>query len=98
MKIFFPFVFLFCLSSCSSAFEKDVRKMARLTCEIQKLSIKAINGNEAAETELAEKQKEAEQLEEKMISRYKDKKDDVEMQQKGNEIFEEELKKCMKEK
>jgi hypothetical protein len=97
-NLFLPLIFLFLLTSCTSAFEKDVRRMAILTCEIQKLSIKAIRGDEGAEIELAKKEKEAEELEQEMIKKYSDKKDDKEMQQKSNEIFEEELKKCMKEK
>ena len=75
-KNILPLIFLSLLVSCTSDFEKDVKKMARLTCEIQKLSIKAIKGVEGAEAQLAIKEKEAEKLEEKMMNKYRDNKDD----------------------
>lgn len=97
-----PLLFLLVLSilftSCSSAFENDVRKLARLTCEIQKLSVKAIRGDEGAEAELKIKEEEATRLEEEMAKKYANNKNDNEMHEKGNQYFEEELKKCMKEK
>ena len=92
----FVFVCALMLSSCTSAFEKDVRKLARLTCEIQVLSGKAIAGDEQAEKELMEKQKEADRLEEEMKAKYEDVKNDQSEIDKGNRIFEEELRDCMK--
>ena len=97
-KLFLSITVIFVLASCTSAYENDVKKMARLTCEIQKLSMKAINGDEAAEEELKKKEQEAKELEDKMIKDYAGMEDDKEMQQKAEALFEEELKDCMKEK
>ena len=86
---------LLSLSSCksSSSFDSDVRKMADFQCRAQKLKAKDPT-DEKAKKELEDLQKEIEIYGNKMEAKYKDKKDDKEMEAKAGVIMKEVMEKC----
>ncbi|MDF2382779.1 hypothetical protein JMG10_14955 [Nostoc ellipsosporum NOK] len=86
---------LLSVTSCSSSssFESDVRKMAGLMCRAQKVAVKAAT-DESAKKELESIEKEAEEFGKKMEEKYKDKKEDKEMNAKAEKIISEEMAKC----
>lgn len=80
------------LTSCGGGgFEADVRKTAKLSCEIQQLSKK---DDEASKKELEAKQKELEEFSNKMEEKYKDVEKDPKKAAKAMEIMMEEMKNC----
>ncbi len=79
--------------SSSSGFEGDVRKAAKYQCEIRQL-MAADPSDEKAQKKLADLQKEEEAFSAKMEEKYKDKKDDKDMEAKGQKIMMEEMAKC----
>ncbi|MEO7393887.1 MAG: hypothetical protein ABIU11_03030 [Chitinophagaceae bacterium] len=87
--------FVLSLSSCksSSSFDNDVRKMADFQCRAQKLMAKDPT-DEKAKKDLEDLQKEMELYGAKMTEKYKDKKDDKEMETKAMVIMKEEMAKC----
>ena len=96
-KIFLSLTLLaiWSLSSCksSSSFENDVKKMADFNCRAQKLMAKDPT-DEKARKDLADLRKEMDAYGEIMSEKYKDKKDDKEMETKAQSIMKEEMKKC----
>ena len=88
-------VIIWSLSSCksSSSFENDVKKMADFNCRAQKLMAKDPT-DEKARKDLADLRKEMDAYGEIMLEKYKDKKDDKEMETKAQSIMKEEMKKC----
>ena len=82
-----------CSSSLSSSLEKDVRKMASYKCQLQKL--RATENPDAKIAEQTEKlEKEMEEFRTTMQEKYKDKKDDKEMNETADKIMDEEMAKC----
>lgn len=80
------------LTSCGGGgFEADVRKTAKLSCEVQRLSTKT---DEASKKELEAKQKELSDLGKKMEEKYKNMEDDPKKAAKAMEIMMEEMKDC----
>lgn len=86
---------IFVLSSCSSksSFESDVRKMADYRCKMQQLKAKDPS-DEKVKKELEVLEKEMDTYGEKMEKKYKDKKDDKEMNDKAEKIMDEVMAKC----
>ena len=79
--------------SSSSSFEKDVRKMADYQCQKQKLKAKD-PADEKAKMDLEALDKEMDEYRVKMEAKYKDKKNDKEMDAKAEKIMKEEMEKC----
>jgi hypothetical protein len=80
------------LSSCGGGgFEAEMRKYARLECEIDKLEA---SSDEADAKKLEAKRKEMDDLEKKLDEKYKDVKDDPKKAAKLIQIMMEEQKKC----
>jgi hypothetical protein len=81
------------LTSCGGGggFESDVRKTAKLSCDIQRLSTKT---DDASKKELEAKQKELEEFSNKMEDKYKDVEKDPKKAAKAMEIMMEEMKNC----
>ncbi len=96
MKYFFSLISVFILSSCSSSssFESDVRKMARLTCEVQQLSVRAMKNGENVTDKLEAKKKEAKEFGDMMKEKYKAQENNPEMNEQAQQIFEDEMKNC----
>ncbi len=100
MKKFIPFflvliitmVFFSCKST--SSYEKDVRKMAKLACERQRLNKLVMNGDSLAWNELVEIEKEGEAFVKEMEEKYKQFESDKSMDEKAEKIFKEEMAKC----
>lgn len=91
--------FCFLLTACGgNSLEDDVRKTARLRCEMQHLREKISEGDKEAEEELKETQKEYEAFETAMEEKYKDLEPDDERKDEMGRIYEEELKKCTEDK
>lgn len=88
-------IIIWSLSSCesSSSFENDVKKMADFNCKAQKLMAKGPT-DEKAKKDLADLRKEIDAYGEKMSEKYKDKKDDKEMEAKAQSIMMEVMKNC----
>jgi hypothetical protein len=84
------------LTSCGGGggYEADARKAGEMACEMQKLTTKAMAGDEDAKKKLEEKGKEMEEFGKKMEEKYKDKKGDKAFEEKGEKIVEEILAKC----
>jgi hypothetical protein len=82
------------LTSCGGGggFESDVRKMAEMGCKAQKLAATATDPTKAKE--LADLQKEAEELGKKFEEKYKDKKGDKVMEEKATKIMAEVMANC----
>jgi hypothetical protein len=82
-------------SACksSSSFDSDVRKMADYQCKRQQLRAKD-PADEKAQKELADLEKEMEAYTTKMEAKYKDKKNDKEMDAKAEVIMKEVMDKC----
>ena len=81
------------LSKSSSSFDNDVRKMADLQCRVQKLEAKD-PADLKAKKDLADLEKEMEAYGNKMEEKYKDKKDDKEMEAQAQAIITEVMDKC----
>jgi peptidoglycan hydrolase CwlO-like protein len=83
------------ISSCSSksSFESDVRKMANYRCEKQKLEAKD-QSDEKVKKDLEELKTKVEAYGNEMEAKYKDKKDDKDMNEKANKIMDEVMAKC----
>jgi peptidoglycan hydrolase CwlO-like protein len=83
------------LSSCGgkSSFEADVRKMANYRCKTQQLMAKEAT-DEKVKKELDDLQKEMEAYTKKMKEKYKDIKDDKEMEERADKIMQEVMSKC----
>ena len=83
------------LSSCksSSSFDGDVRKMANFRCKAKQLMAKD-PADEKAKKELEDLQKEMKTYNDKMEQKYKDKKDDKDMEAKAEVIMKEVMDKC----
>jgi hypothetical protein len=81
------------LTSCGGGggFEADVRKTAKLSCEVQRLSSKT---DDASKKELEAKQKELSDLGKKMEEKYKNMEEDPKKAAKAMEIMMEEMKDC----
>jgi hypothetical protein len=79
------------LSSCGggSGFEADIRKMAQMECDMEKLQKKADGGDEGAKKELEKMEKEAMEFGMKMMTKYKDKMNDKELDAKADKIQDE---------
>ena len=88
-------VIIWSLLSCksSSSFENDVKKMADFNCRAQKLMAKD-PADEKARKDLAALQKEMDAYGAIMLEKYKDKKDDKEMEAKAQSIMTEVIKNC----
>ena len=96
MKYFYALISILILASCSSSssFEADVRKMARLTCEVQQLSLRAMKQGENVTGKLEAKKKEAKDFGDKMKEKYKAQENNPEMNEQAQQIFEDEMKNC----
>ena len=83
------------LSSCSSksSFESDVRKMANYRCEREKLRAKD-QSDEKVKKDLEDLEKKMDAYGNEMEAKYKDKKDDKDMNAKADKIMEEVMSKC----
>lgn len=83
------------LTACSSksSFESDVRKMARLQCEINQI-MKGDPSKEDVEKRLDDVQKKVKAFSEEMKEKYKDKANDQVLKARGEKIMEEEMAKC----
>ena len=89
----FAMIFTFSSCSSSSSFEKDVKKMADYQCQKQKLQAKDPS-DEKAKKDLEDLDKEMDEYRVKMEAKYKDKKNDKEMDAKAEKIMREEMQKC----
>ena len=83
------------LSSCGSksSFEGDVKKFANMRCKAQQLAAKD-QSDEKIKKETEELKKEMEAYGEKMRDKYKENKDDKEMDAKAEKIMGEIMEKC----
>lgn len=82
-------------SACgsSNSFDSDVRKMADYQCKIKQLMAKDPT-DEKAQKELTDLQKEMEDYSNKMEAKYKDKKEDKDLEAKAQAIMKEVMDKC----
>ena len=82
--------------SCKSgsSFEDDVRKMAKLGCERERLNKLVMEGDSTALKKLNDVEKEGDEFVKKMEEKYKGKENDKAMNQKAEKIKAEEMAKC----
>ena len=86
---------LIAISSCTNdSMESDVRKMAQMMCKSQRLQVKAMQGDEKAQEELKDLNKEANEFGEKMKKKYEKQENNAEFEEKAEKILREEMEKC----
>ncbi|MFO8021828.1 MAG: hypothetical protein R6U65_05115 [Perlabentimonas sp.] len=89
------FIAIFLLSSCTTdSVESDAKKLAKLACEFVKLEQQYLEGDESILEKLEVLDEEGESLSEILMKKYEE---DQEAQDRFNEVFEEEMKRCMEE-
>ena len=89
------FIALLLLSNCTNdSVERDAKKLAKLACEFVKLEQQYLDGDESILEKLEALDKEGESLSEMLMNKYED---DQEAQDRFNEVFEDEMKKCKNE-
>lgn len=86
---------LIMLCSCGGGgLKADVNKTAKLECEIEQLEKKVSGGEAGAQEKLDKAKKDLEELEKKMMEKYKDKIMDKDFAEKAAKYAEEAKKDC----
>jgi|EndMetStandDraft_4_1072995.scaffolds.fasta_scaffold173414_1 Skp family chaperone for outer membrane proteins len=86
-------ILLALFTACTSSLDRDIRKMANLTCDSLKLRSKANEGNENAQKELLQLREKMQKMDAEMKEKYKNTSDD-EVEKKSDRIFGEVLRDC----